>query len=396
MKHLAANGWLRSVAALLAVFAVLCVFAWLRYRSVQPNYPAGSSLSTQPNGTKGLLLWLDATGMQSRSLTSSPVAGAELSDALFVIEPILPLTPAAQSRLDAVADRGGTLVLAGGSGLPTIQSFLNAMGISSNTGALQTSGSVPGSSITVPMNTHLSLQAPGATPILVAPDGAWLAVREPYRQGTVVALASSSPLTNEGLRDPNAARFVYEQLVARMPNNGTVVFDETYQQLPGTGGASAFDLTTMWAFLVGTAVGGAVLYAGAVVFLYVLLSGRRLGPPLPPARPDEANRTMYEQVQAVAGLYRRAAQFQALRQHFGQYYRRRAGRALALDAFGAGAAGERWDALLQQGLPGDRARELATALGNVEQAGSERSLAAAVRIAEQTVAELPHAWSSPA
>jgi hypothetical protein len=75
--------------------------------------------------------------------------------------------------------------------------------------------------------------------------------------------------------------------------------------------------------LLATPPGQAALFAASVVFGYLLLSGRRLGPPLAPADAAQGDRAMYEHVQALAGLYRRAGQLAHARRHFSHYYRRR-------------------------------------------------------------------------
>ncbi|MBV8084432.1 MAG: DUF4350 domain-containing protein [Chloroflexi bacterium] len=350
------------------VFAVLCAAAWIRQSTAQQVYPRGSSFSTQPSGSRALMLWMNAAGIQAQRREAA--AGSKASpDELLLIEPLVPLLPPDKARLDAVADRGGTLVLAGNF---AIRSFLDALGITSKVGQLEEQGMTDGGLI-VSMNTALSLQASDGTPLLTAADGSVLALREPYRQGTVIALASATPLTNEGLRENDTARFVYEQIVSRMPANAVVAFDEAYHQPPGGGSPLSFGPDTILPFALRNSAGAAVLYACGLVFLFLVLSGRRLGPPVPPAQAEAASRTMYEQVQAVAGLYRRSRQFAGLRAHFTTHYRRQATRAL-----------------------GTTSGELDRALAAVESAPSEKALAADVASVEALLADLPNGWRRPA
>jgi hypothetical protein len=74
--------------------------------------------------------------------------------------------------------------------------------------------------------------------------------------------------------------------------------------------------------LFSTAAGRAVLYTAVVAFVYLLLSGLRLGPPVRPRPPTETRRTMYEHVQMLANLYRRAGQFVTVRDAFSRHYAR--------------------------------------------------------------------------
>src|SRR5579884_3265906 len=147
-----------TAATVLAVFAAFCAIAWFRYASARPSYPAGSTLSTQPDGARALLLWMQSIGLQAQGTqTTPPAGGAGTSDVQLVIEPLAPLLPSDRPKLDAFTDRGGTLVLAGGSGLPIIQSFFSAVGITSSSGALEQTGTVPGGEVSVPMSTHMTL-----------------------------------------------------------------------------------------------------------------------------------------------------------------------------------------------------------------------------------------------
>jgi hypothetical protein len=65
-----------------------------------------------------------------------------------------------------------------------------------------------------------------------------------------------------------------------------------------------------------------VLYAAALTFAFLLLGGRRLGPPIAARAPSTMRRTMYEHVQMLASLYRRAGQLDVLRASFARHYAR--------------------------------------------------------------------------
>jgi hypothetical protein len=65
-----------------------------------------------------------------------------------------------------------------------------------------------------------------------------------------------------------------------------------------------------------------VIYVALLTFLYLLLRGRRIGPPVRRLDPTETQRTMYEHVQMLANLYRRAGQFRVVHDHFVHQYAR--------------------------------------------------------------------------
>ena len=65
-----------------------------------------------------------------------------------------------------------------------------------------------------------------------------------------------------------------------------------------------------------------MLYAALLTFVFLLLTGRRLGPPVYLRSAAEAPRTMYEHVQMLANLYRRAGQLSVVRAAFSRHYAR--------------------------------------------------------------------------
>jgi hypothetical protein len=103
------------------------------------------------------------------------------------------------------------------------------------------------------------------------------------------------------------------------------------------------------------------LYASALTFLFLPLAGRRLGPPVLVRSAVETPRTMYEHIQMLANLYRRAGQLDVVRQTFSRQY----ARALARGTHDPGR---------RQGLESAMARldsartesEVITAVGSIE------------------------------
>jgi hypothetical protein len=270
-------------------------------------------------------------------------------------------------------------------------------------------------------------------PELVAPDGEWVAVSKPYREGRLFVFASSFPFTNDGLRDAETARYMYTMLTERLnaapsaaagsATGPVVVFDEAHRAIPGTGGGASGEASLerrIYRWVLGTSIGSAAVYALALVFVYLLLSGRRLGPPLravSPASPVSPgspgspgrvagganghtvaggprnggnggmNRTMYEHVQALAGLYRRSRPLGYVRAHYARHYRRRIARDAGTDAPVSQPGPLDPQELVRYGIPPERAARLAAAVAEVEAARGERHLAAAVRSAEAALAD---------
>jgi hypothetical protein len=360
----------RRLGPLLAVVVGAVLLAWLGTRE-GPPLPAGSARSTAPDGARALFLWVDSLGRRAERLESLGRLGAQgQPGAVFVLSPAVPLGAADRQALDAVPAAGGTLVLAG----PTsaYAGYLEALGLEASTGTFVRQARPPGESgPAVRVDTWERLTGEGATPLLVAPDGEAVAVRTPYRAGQVVVVTGVRPFTNAGLRDEDAARFVFRVVDGAVPAGATAVFDEShYLELTPAGEP----VQTFGSLLRETGPGRAALYAVALTFGFLLLAGRRLGPPIPPVGATASGRTMFEQVQALAGLYRRAGQLPALRRHFAARY----GRELA--------AGK---------LPPAQRAAAEEALGRIEVAPSEAALVGAVGRFERLTSQAGGPSSAP-
>ncbi|HVG96554.1 MAG TPA: DUF4350 domain-containing protein [Chloroflexota bacterium] len=356
---------LRRLAPLLVLFAVALLLAWLGARR-GASLPAGSSRSAAPDGARALYLWTDAIGRRAQRVESAAALRAARPAAVLVLAPVVPLDAAARAVLDAVPAGGGTLVLAG----PTAAygGYLESLGISAASGTLAREARTPGG-LAVRVDSRERLEGEGTTPLLTAPDGEAVAVGKARGPGRVVVVTGLLPFTNAGLQDDDTARFVYRLLDESVPPGAVAAFDEShYQEVTAAGEP----VQTFDALLRGTAPGRAALYAAVVAFGYLLLSGRRLGPPLPPVGATAPSRTMFEQVQALAGLYRRSGQVGAARSHFVEHY----GRVLA-----------------SRRLPPAQEGAARAALSQIEAARGEGALTEAVDRMEAALA--PPAASAP-
>jgi hypothetical protein len=333
---------------LLAICVGAVLIGALRMVTARPSLPAGSSYSTQPDGAMGLYLWAQSLGTQTARVGRSTSDSA--SRALVVLQPETPVNPQARAAFDAVPEHGGTLVLAGDSLAWVV--YARTLGVTAEPVEPELSEVATPDGLRFRLASRYRLRAPGAEPLLVRDNGDWAGLRLPYKQGALIVLASPGPLTNAGLRDDQAARFVFRQIL--MPaQGGTLGFDEVdHSYTP-----AASDPNTLGTLVFATSGGRAVVYAGLVLFMYLLLSGRRLGPALVPRPSTEADRTMFEHVQMLANLYRRAGQTAVVKDAFARRYARSQARA----------------------TPGSkRAAAFAEARARVQAARSESELVAAV------------------
>ena len=375
------------IFTVLVLFLVFAGIAWLRTQREKEDYPTGSSHSVEPDGARALFLWLEAVGARVDRLEGNQSILRARPDVLFIVQPSFGIGTTGRIAFDDVAERGGTIILAGHS--PTFVEYASDLGVRATfAGSVaEEATTLPTASsprLTVPVHTRINLDGgPASRTLLQAPDGRVVAVRTPYKRGSLVVIASPLPLTNEGLRDPDTARFIHRELIAPATVSGspTILFDESLHLDPRGGLSPDASLTTrIQRFVLNTPLGWAAVYAGLLIFLYLFLSGRRLGPALRPVRAEAASRTMYEHVQAMAGLYRRGGQFLALRAHFSRHYRRRVARALgsAVVLDRPLAAPE----LVERGLSPARAQAIVSATTAIDAARGERPLGDAVRQAD--------------
>jgi uncharacterized protein DUF4350 len=310
---------LRSSLVLLAISVGAILLAGLQLLTQREPLPAGSSYSAQPDGVRGLYEWTQSLGAQVVRVDAS--AGQPSPSLLLLVEPESLLANADRARLEGVARRGGTLVLAGESFF--LGTYLRQLDLTLEPRAPVTSAFRPGGTLALPIASRDRLRpVDNATPLLVASNGDWLALSKPYLNGKLIVLATSQPLSNDGLRNDDVARFVYDALNLEQLSGHSVGFEEAHHSFAPTSVGSPVNLNQL---MYTTAPGRALLYAGVVVFGWLLLSGRRLGPPLPARGAGQPGRTMFEHVQTLAGLYRRARQLPVARATFSRHYRRLAG-----------------------------------------------------------------------
>jgi hypothetical protein len=297
---------------LLGICVVAVLIGALRLATEQQQQPIGSSVSAAPDGALGVYTWLTDTGAQTSRLTSRAI-DPDVGSVVIVQPQALPDSTTRQA-LNRVADRGGTLVLAGDS----LQWLVTArsLGVTVEP-ATPSQRTLTPDGLEVAISPRFRVRAAGAQPLLVTEDGQLAGLSLAYRRGTLIVIASATPLTNAGLRDDATARFVYRAIVAPLQDQ-SVAFDE-YQRVPDTSGSAPATLNQL---LLQSPAGRALLYVSLLIFAYLLLTGRRLGPALAMRSAADSQRTMYEHVQMLGNLHQRAGQLNVVREAFLRHYSR--------------------------------------------------------------------------
>jgi hypothetical protein len=280
---------------------------------------------------------------------------------LLVLQPDSAIDGAARAAFDAIPKQQGTLVVAGDS-LSWVL-YVRSLGVAVEPiRPASIDVATPDGALAFATVARYRLRDAAAEPLLITADGAWLALRKPYQGGELIVIATPEPLLNAGLRDDGAARFVLREILSPDVNHQAVAFDEVHHGfIPIADPGASVTLTDV---LFHTAPGQAIVYAAVLLFVYLLLSGRRLGPAVTARAPHETRRTMFEHIQMMANLYRRAGHLDAVRDAFTRHYARLLAR-------------------VGNGSPG-RATALTRALEKIETARSEADLIEAVGVASDT------------
>jgi hypothetical protein len=260
-----------------------------------------SSLDTSRKGTAALAQMLGGRRHRVREL-EGPLRSAVLPvpGTVFVLDPQKQMSPEL-ATLSRFLVAGGRLVLAGKPGAGVLRGLLG-------------NGPLPVWQAATPGATHLGAPAPenyaagtvvstqpgswrlsavsgqlagGARVLLDGPHGA-LALLANIGRGSLVLLASSSPLENANLAKADNAAFALD-----ITGRGTtpVIFDE-YDHLQTSSGAGIAGLPGHWQAALGLAL--------LAVIVWMLSAAQRFGPPVPAERELVPPRIAH--VDAVAAL----------------------------------------------------------------------------------------------
>jgi hypothetical protein len=381
---------------LLGTFGLLVVAA-IGSLALQFGVPDGPPLSARGYGVTGsvaLARWAEALGYKTRIVEGRPYQLPDDMRLLLMLQPDAryALNDSEQQELLRWVHAGGTLVLAEESDVSYPEtrhgpaqasngdtSALQAFGFGvDSTGLVESGGDArvvmakafgdepAGGSFSVRSADVLTVPVDART--LATVDGRPVIASRQVGNGLVIASSTTFPFTNDGLRDNADARVVLS-LLHLAPAGGVVGFDEYHHGSRQT--------ASILSWMVSAPSGLALTLALALVAVYVVWTGRRMGRAFVP--PElRIRRQPSEYVTAMANLARAAGQSDYTLRRYRDTLKQRLGRpyridpALDDDAF--------VDELLKAGAPVDAAR--LRALLNALRRGT-RSKAELVRLARE-------------
>jgi hypothetical protein len=289
--------------------------------------PPLSSLSAAPDGARALRLWLAELGYSVDDTPLDRFLPPPQAALIFMLEPFTGVTEQEWAALDAWVEAGGTLVLAG-----------NQFG---SQAALRHYGFrltwLNAESLTAP--TPLLARPPLPAEVAVSTTAALHPERDDYvihlaagnqpalvsfaqGDGRVFVSATVAPFSNVGLKEGDNGLVALNLISAagRETARSAVWFNEWHHGRRGTEASVAGPGD----WLRRTPSGQALLYTAAVVFVALILRGRRFGRPIPVAG-DNARRAPLEYITALANMKRRAGHRTAVLAHYHHQLKRSLG-----------------------------------------------------------------------
>lgn len=298
------------VVAGAVLLALTLVLTALGTRSEDQDHGRTASVYDEgPGGAATLRRLIDAMGLRTITLEGDRFAPRiEGARVLFMLRPSELVTVQDVAAVRAYLRDGGTVVVAHDFEL-FVQPLLEAFDIHLAQGASSSRTRLAGPLFAAPP-AHEIQSDPGRELRLgtgwdpIGTDGrAPTAALRTEGAGTLIVVGTATPFLTDSLGTADNARFAVALTSAAVATGGAVAFDEYHHGI--------HPAPSILAVVERTWPGRALLFGFVLVFAYVALTGRRLGPPQPlDPRPP---RSSLEYVRGFAGLVRRAGRQEIVR-----------------------------------------------------------------------------------
>jgi len=276
----------------------------------QPRGITASVYDEGPGGAATLRRLIDALGVPTTTIEGARFAPAvATARVLFILHVSELVSPDDVAALRAYLRDGGTVIVAQDFDL-RIEPLLAAFDIQfarvvpESTTRLEGPlfATVPAHEIHADSVSELRLGS-AWDPIGTDDRAPTAALRVVEGGGRLIVVGTVTPFISSGLALADNALFATDLALATQPGGGSVAFDEYHH--------GVHPAANILAVVERTWPGRALLFVMVVAFTFVVLTGRRLGPPLPlDPRPP---RSSLEYVRGFAGLVRRAGRQEIVR-----------------------------------------------------------------------------------
>ncbi|MCP4427979.1 MAG: DUF4350 domain-containing protein [Chloroflexi bacterium] len=327
---LSRDSWL--AIGLIAAFTVIGTLAAIQQTQEQAPPPL-ASFSVEPNGAKALSLWLAELKYAVDETTLDAFALSSDWDVIFMLEPYPGVVDEQWEALDGWIDAGGTLILAGDS----VGTFMAAKHYGFELAFL-------GERVmTTMLQTPLFSSPPLTGPAQIDARAFWKTDRSDFvthaaaaaqpvivsweqGDGRVILSAVPYPFTNAGLKEDGNPELILNMVASG--DGGAIWFDEWHHGVRANTVQTNVTGPVNW--LRYTAAGRSIVLGAVIIFLALVLNGRRFGRPLPLPK-NKMRRAPIEHIAAIANLNRRAGHRTAVLQKYRHWLKRDLGRRYRLN-----------------------------------------------------------------
>lgn len=286
---------------------------------------AASVYDDGPGGTALLRRWLEDTGVRTRVLQGDRFVIDPNDAVVLILGATETITAEEAAGLDRFVSGGGTVVVATDLAASEAQLLRTyRMGIAAvarpPASAVGAVGAATGAR-TLSLDFARTVDpGPAGVEVAHAANGP-VAAMVAQHDGAVFVVGSLAPFLSGQIGEGDNGRFVLALLASAIRRHGTVVFDEYHH--------GAHPAPDVLALLERTWPGRTLLVMGLLVFVFIVLTGRRLGTPLPlEHRPA---RSSLDHVRAFAGLVRRSGHGEIARDRLRRDLRSRLARVAGVD-----------------------------------------------------------------
>ncbi len=325
---LSRDAWL---AIGLFIILLLITVAAAIQQTGQEAAPPYSSLSSTPGGVRALLLWLNELGYSVSEETPVTFRIPDDTNLLLMLEPLPGITTDEWQTIDDWVEAGGTLILAGdgvGTALATrhYQFTLAYHTPATYTVTMQTPlwTSPPTTKTKIQNRAHFQTNRDDFVTHL-AIDARPALVSFERGNGRVILSTAPYPFSNAGLKE-DGNRALILNTIGVSEQAGTIWFDEWHHGLRG----HLTEVVGPGNWLRSTPAGHSMLYIATVIFVALVLQGRRFGRPVPLSK-DITRRAPLEYITAIANLGRRAGHRTAVLSQYHHWLKRGLGQRYRLN-----------------------------------------------------------------
>jgi hypothetical protein len=315
------------IILLCAVLVIITFFVLQRSTQSTSSDTPYSTYSGSLNGVKPLYDTLKKLNFRVERVRAEPYTLSPNLSVLFLVQPHDVLKAETRVEMQAFVEQGGILVVATTQNLHGLVSDYGLQIVEAEKPLITSLRLSPNPFFEdTPVDHFISFTACGIHPVerelapLFGVGTEYSLVTFRVGAGRVFVLSCPYIFTKHGLGFEENATLVYN-LLTYLPPKSRIGFDEYHHGFRSqTESRSRSGTGQLVRLFWGVPIGWALVYAGMLILIFLLLRGRRFGQPIEPDR--SRRRLSSEYVLAMENLYRKGRKRDAILEHIRNEFRR--------------------------------------------------------------------------